>query len=915
MTDGDGIYNEQYYAHHCGQVSYDRSNPEWRRFFGNVADQVMKAFQPNTMFDAGCAHGFLMEEFYDRGVEVAGRDISHFALSQVRPDIRNFTEYGTLTAEINGSYDIITCIEVLEHMTEDNSRQAIHNICSATNLILFSSSPDDFDEPSHINVRPTLWWLQRFADAGFAPLSDYSADYLTWHAFFLHRESEPIASERLMVFAQELANRAVKCASERSAHLQREVESVRAELSHHTMSQLGASGDEVSLLHRRLHAIETSSIWRATAPLRALGETAPPSLRQAGRYLLRCLYWISTPRSTGKRLRYLKDQYSNGGVAGVVSLFGASVTSVKAENYAEWVRQHDTLSNLDRRAIVEHITRLSHRPLISIIVPVYNAQPQFLREMIASVKAQLYQNWELCIADDASSLPEIIYILTEQADGDPRIKWVRRERNGNISAASNTALGMATGTFLALLDHDDVLAETALYEVAVVLNAHPDAELIYSDEDKIDGQGRRYDPYFKPDFSYDLLLGQNFISHLGVYRRDTVVELGGFKIGMEGSQDYDLVLRLVHSSFCSSERTHHIPAVLYHWRQDKDGGSFSQAQRERCVAAARQSIANQLAVASSGAAEVLPNPKVADWTRIRWPIPTEAPLVSIIIPTRDRSDLMRQCVDGLLRRTSYRNFEVIVVDNGSVEEETLTLLDDLRLIDGVKILKVDGEFNYSRLNNKAAELAGGDVLLLLNNDVDVIEEEWLTEMVSLVSRDGVAAVGAKLLYADGRIQHAGVRLGGGHFTAETGIAAHSGHLLGRHDPGYFGHLILTRDVSAVTGACLAVRKDVFLEVGGFNEKDLKVAFNDVDLCLRIRAAGYRILWTPFAELYHYESASRGSDMAPDKADRFLEECKYMLKTWKNELMSDPFYNVNLESRSGDCSLSYPPRRLRPWAKL
>ncbi|MBS9720216.1 glycosyltransferase family 2 protein [Tianweitania sp. BSSL-BM11] len=616
-----------------------------------------------------------------------------------------------------------------------------------------------------------------------------------------------------------------------------------------------------------------------------------------------------------QRWWYLQERYNTGGWSGIAEsvrhALGDPQSSHPEASYLRWIALYDTLSSEDRSEIQRHIERLSYKPLISIVVPAYNTPADTFRQMIRSVQAQLYTNWELCIADDASPAAHVVEILKAFAKDDPRIKWVRRQSNGHISAASNSALELATGEFVALLDHDDILPEHALYHVALTLNAHPDAELIYSDEDKIDEDGRRYEPYFKPDYSYDQLLGQNVINHLGVYRLSTVKDIGGFTVGMEGSQDYDLVLRLVHSQHCSPDKIHHIPAVLYHWRQENGGTSFSQSQLERCVGLARDAINNQLAATTDGP-KAIANPHVSAWHRIVWPLPSPQPLVSVIIPTRDRAQLVQQCVEGLLHRTAYDNLEIVIVDNESIEDETFGLFSELKQDPRVRIIRVEGAFNYSALNNEAARLASGEVLLLLNNDIDVMHEDWLREMVSLAMRSDVGAVGAKLYYADNRIQHAGVRLGAGYFNNGPGIAGHLGHLEGRTDTGYFGQLMLVRDVSAVTAACLAVRRDVYLQVDGLNETDLKVAFNDVDLCLRIREAGYRILWTPFAELYHFESVSRGSDLAPEKVKRFHSECQYMIDRWGSDLVNDPFYNPNFDNRAGDYQLAFPPRHRKPW---
>ncbi|WP_188903710.1 glycosyltransferase family 2 protein [Caldovatus sediminis] len=575
-------------------------------------------------------------------------------------------------------------------------------------------------------------------------------------------------------------------------------------------------------------------------------------------------------------------------------------------NYRSWIRRYDTLSDADREAILAHIARLPRRPLISVVMPAYETPERFLREAIASVQAQLYPHWELCVADDASPSPHVARVLEEAARADARIRWVRRETNGHISAATNTALALATGEWVALMDHDDLLAEHALYEVAVEINANPDAALIYSDEDKVDAGGRRNAPYFKPDFDPDLLLGQNLVNHLGVYRRDLLTAIGGMREGFEGSQDHDLALRAVGA--CGAERVRHIPAVLYHWRQAAGPASFSEAYLARCVDAARRAVAEHLA-ARGVRAEVITAPLAPAYLRVVWPLPDPAPLVSVIIPTRDRVDLLRGCVEGLLHRTGYGPIEVLIADNGSEEARTRELFAMLARDARVRVLPMPGPFNYSRLNNRAVAEARGEVLLLLNNDTEVLEPGWLREMVSHAVRPEIGAVGCKLLYPNGRVQHGGVILGIGW---PCGVAGH--HFVGAAGgaAGPFGQLALVRSTSAVTAACLAVRRHVFEEAGGLDEENLPVAFNDVDLCLRIRERGYRNLWTPFAVLRHWESVSRGLDLEGENARRFRREIAYMRRRWGAVLDNDPFWNPNLSLSDSMRTLAWPPRRERPW---
>ena len=545
-------------------------------------------------------------------------------------------------------------------------------------------------------------------------------------------------------------------------------------------------------------------------------------------------------------LHYLKHGRSEGRSA--ISKFGAAM-------YPNWIELNDTLSDADRRLIREHIERFGTKPLISVVVPVYNTPEPYLRALIASIDAQLYPHWELCLADDASTAPHIKPLLKELTASDDRIRCVFRSSNGHICAATNSALEIARGDFIALVDHDDVLPEHALYEVAAALDADPTLDILYSDQDMINAEGRRSNPHFKTDWNLDLLLGQNMINHLGVYRRSLVEQIGGMRVGFEGSQDYDLVLRA--SDATTPERIAHIPAILYHWRMDAEAANFSQSQRDKCFRSAKRALEDHFARRGE-TAEVVPAIGSKAYTRIIRALPAKKPLVSILIPTRDRADLLKQCVDGLLHRTHYDPLEIIIIDNDSVEPQTAALFEVLRKDRRVRILPFHGDFNFSAMNNVAAHEARGEILVLLNNDTDVIHADWLREMASHAVRPDVGAVGAKLYYTNHKLQHGGVVLGLG------GVAGHYFPSAPRQEGGNYSDLFLTRRVSCVTGACLAIRRSVYLEVGGLEADHLKIAFNDVDLCIRLVKAGYHIVWTPYAELFHHESASRGSDAAPEE---------------------------------------------------
>jgi glycosyltransferase involved in cell wall biosynthesis len=572
-------------------------------------------------------------------------------------------------------------------------------------------------------------------------------------------------------------------------------------------------------------------------------------------------------------------------------------------DYPAWIDRYDRIDAAARRAMAARIEDMASPPVISIVMPTYNPRPRHLTAAIQSVQAQIYPWWELCIADDASTDPAVAPLLREAQAADARIKIAWRARNGHIAAASNSALDLASGAFVALLDHDDLLAPQALYEVARHIVDRPVVDILYSDEDHIDDTGRRSKPYFKPDWDPELMLGQNLINHLGVYRRSLLERVGRFQVGMEGSQDYDLALRALAET--TADRIAHIPRVLYHWRQGGGERSFSESALQQCARNGRRAVLAFLAPALPGVS-VEPAPAAPAWNRVIYPIPRPEPLVTIVIPSRNRADMLARAVDGLLHRTDYPALDVLIVDNGSDEPAALTLLARLRQDARVRVLPAAGPFNYSALNNRAVQEATGALILLLNNDVDVINPDWLREMVSHAIRPGIGAVGAKLLYPDGTIQHGGVTVGVG------GVAGHQYLHKARGNIGYFGQLKLVRNVTAVTGACLLLRRQAYLEVGGLDETDLPVAFNDIDLCLKLVQRGYRNLWTPFAELYHAESVSRGSDRVGENAARYARDVATMRQRWGAVLDHDPYWNPNLSLDAAGISLAFPPRH-RPEA--
>jgi glycosyltransferase involved in cell wall biosynthesis/GT2 family glycosyltransferase len=566
-----------------------------------------------------------------------------------------------------------------------------------------------------------------------------------------------------------------------------------------------------------------------------------------------------------------------------------------ATGYADWLVKFD---RIDRVRLRREFRRLPRQPLISVVLPVYNPPLQLLEAAIDSVRNQIYGNWELCIADDASTKAKVRPFLEQVARGENRIKVTFRERNGHISACSNSALELATGEWCALLDQDDAFAEHALAEVALEISRHPEAGLIYSDEDKIDEQGVRSTPFFKPDWNPELFLGQNYINHLGVYQTDLLREIGGFREGFEGSQDYDLALRCVER--LRPEQVRHIPRVLYHWRMV--GGSLAAVPDAKPYAreAARRAIGEFLERRERDG-RVTPCPENNESHRFVYALPQPAPLISVIIPTRDQVELLRRCIESLREKTDYKALEIIVVNNGSVEQATRLFLREAEAKGTIRVLTDDGPFNYSRLNNGAAAIATGEFLLFLNNDTEADEAGWLTEMVSQAVQANIGAVGARLWFPNGTLQHGGVVLGLG------GVAGHAFPNIPRGHPGYFNRAMLQQNISAVTGACLMVRKTVFAELEGFDEVNLGITFNDIDFCLRLIERGYHNVWTPYANLIHHESASRGHQRTPDEQAEFLRAAAFMQERWGAQLLNDPFYNPNLSLELPGYDLAFPPR--------
>lgn len=568
--------------------------------------------------------------------------------------------------------------------------------------------------------------------------------------------------------------------------------------------------------------------------------------------------------------------------------------------YAAWNRRWIDPSDDDRRVMAEMIGTMKRRPTFSFVVPVYNTPSDLLIECMESMLAQTYPDFEICIADDNSPNPDVSRTLKRYAN-DPRVKIVQREYNGHISAASNSALDLATGDFVVLVDHDDVIPDYALFVVAHYLNLHPQARILFSDEDKITPEGERFTPYFKGAFDPYLLYGHNMVSHLGVYCRELLESIGGFRLGLEGSQDYDLLLRAFEK--VGEAAVVHIPHVLYHWRAIPGSTAISADQKGYAIFAAKNAINAHFTRTGKPLLSVdafAPGNTAVVRTR-NFDTP-----VSIIIPTRDGLDDLRACVDSILA-FDHRATEILVVDNGSEEPDTLAYLDALSRSEIARVIAYPGPFNFSDINNVAAAEATGDILCFLNNDTEVVTPDWIDRARALLSLGDVGMVGARLLYPDGAIQHFGVTVG----AAKHGVAAHPHCGLPGSSSGYFSKARLMQQFSAVTAACMFVTKEAFTAAGGF-DPELRVAYNDVDLCLKVRREGFKIVCDPDIVLVHKESRTRGSDEEGDKARRLDAEAATMRARWADVLDHDPFYSPNHDLARTDFALANPPRVPMPW---
>lgn len=666
------------------------------------------------------------------------------------------------------------------------------------------------------------------------------------------------------------------------------------------------------LEHREkvIHALKQSTSWKLTSPIRALSYLAKGDRKNLRLAIAHRFPWLlnvlapSTGKLSEKISRTVSSLLKDGPKATLnkIRRVGNERQIVEVVDYQDWLRNHELQDIQNTNKIIQRWPQME-KPLISIIMTTHNTSLDSLKLSISSVLEQLYPNWEIYIVSDNKLHVDTKKFLHELSLRERRVEFITRrdhEVDDGVCSSLNMAMDMCEGQWICKLNPNDELHRNALAYVSYYINLYPECQLIYTDEDQIDQSGVHTEPHFKSGWNIDLLYSQNYLSNLCVYRTSMVRKIGGYRSDFEGGHDYELTLR--YTDYVKSENITHIPQVLYHKRliDKNEVTTVEEASKRndaefRALAQFFESTRPNVNVTRTAEENIF---------RVKWPVNNE-PLVSLIIPTYNGRDITKQAIDSILDKTEYKNFEIILVDNNSDAPDALAYFSEIDKHDKVTVLRYPYKFNYSAINNFAAMHSKGEIIGLINNDIEVINAEWLTEMVSQVQRDDIGCVGAMLYYPDETVQHSGVIVGMG------GVAGHPHKLYKRGDGGYFNRLKSIQNYTAVTAACLLVRKHVFEEVAGLNERDLTVAFNDVDFCLKVHQAGYRNLWTPYAELYHHESISRGLEDNPEKIARFHKEIEYMYKTWNTAEYSDTSYSQNLNLFKEDFSIAPKSRFVLP----
>ena len=914
-----GYFFTEFFEGHTGN-DYNNRN-KWFPFFDHIAAQIIERFNPKTVLDAGCAMGYLVEALRKRGVEAYGFDVAEYAISRVAEEVKPYCVVHSITEELPDSlpktFDLITTIEVLEHLHPEDGTKAIKNLCQYSDTIIFTSQPHDLDNITHVNVQQQEYWCKEFAKHSFFKDHIVPVDFICEHAMLFRKrdsfedvvfdyeiydrlekqklknlltekeslsvtinEMQHTLSDKLSDAHNSLAQWREAFAQEKS-ELNGQIDELKAQLfevsfqnehNQETVEKMYLQNERMKVAYKDLatqyNIIANAQWWKITKPMRVICTQLKRAIRN--RYTVK----------VAKGLRYLRKN-------------GISETVRKIRCRKNFLKSKFILSS--QELAKQKATVFENDIKFSVIVPLYNTPKKFLKEMIDSVQKQTYSNWELCLADGSDAEHRYVeQICTSCAQKDNRVKYKKLAQNGGISENTNECLYMATGEYIALFDHDDLLHPSALFENAKAIN-EKDADFIYSDEFVFKGSlNNIIGTHFKPDFAIDHLRANNYICHFTVFKKDLLKESGLFRKEFDGSQDHDMTFRLVEKAKCIV----HIPKVLYFWRSHAASVAGDISSKTYAITAGINAVRAHLercglkaTVESSEACPTI--------YRIKYEI-IGNPLISILIPNKGQVSTLAKCINSIFAKSTYENFEVIIIENNSEKTETFEYYNYLeKKYPNVRVVRCNthGKFNYSTINNYGATFAKGEHLLFLNNDVEVISENWLEEMLMYSQREDVGAVGAKLYYPDDTIQHAGVIIGIGD------VAGHSHRHFPRNSAGFLGRLSLAQSYSAVTAACLMMKADIFNKINGFDEA-FEVAYNDVDICLRIRKLGYLITWTPYAELYHYESKSRGSDTENfAKQMRSKKEINLFNQRWSDELeRGDPYYNPNLTLDREDFSI-------------
>lgn len=860
------LYGERYYADSLG-VPYEDAE-HWTRFFGETAEHIVREINPRTVFDAGCATGYLVEALRARGVEAWGIDSSEYAIEHAREGARPFVSVGSVLEPFPRRYDLITCIEVVEHLPETEAEAAVRNLCAHADDILLTSTPNDYTEETHVNVRPPEYWTERFAHEGFFRDVDFEATYLAVWAGRYRRTREPFA--RVAAAYERVMWRLRAEAAERNNVVLRQVHEVDA--GKQAVAAREALDAQVAALSRQLSEHQALLVETEADARRSRAEAERITSTAAGKLVLTVQDRALRVAPFGTRRRRAMRAVARAGAVlldegprGLMTRVDRRMHPVEPAtpqlqdegDYRDWLQRH-TPNQLQLDRMITDSLGWNVRPTVSVLMPVFNPAQQWLEEALSSVMSQIYPHWELCVVDDGSTQAHVRATLERFAAADPRIRVDFAQSNGGIVAASQRALSSATGDYIALLDHDDVLRPHALHAMVAHLQTQPDVELLYSDEDKLLSGDAFGDAFFKPGWSPDLLLSWNYIGHLVMMRRSLAESAGGFREGFDGSQDHDLLLR-------ASELTPtvaHVADMTYSWRKVPGSAALSVDYKPAAAEAGKRAVEDAIQRRGmAGHVTIGPHPFMY---QTRYAI-RGTPSVGILIPTRDRVDLLRLCIASVRGLSTFSHYSITIVDNGSKKPETLEYLRSC----GHQVVRHDAPFNYSELINLGAAAIDADHLLLLNNDIEVISPDWIEALLEHSQRPEIGAVGARLLFPNGTVQHEGIVCGRGRIAGNV----------------HLGWPVV-RETSAVTGACLMTRMSAFREVGGF-DTTLAVAFNDVDYCFRLRRRGYRVLFTPHAELRHHESASRGRLNPVDDAATFTAR-------WgSTDHIDDPYLNPHL----------------------